>query len=157
MRPIRQAFGSTVIDPALLTCAERNEYDGFVRRQDMAKLMTSWVSPLAELTCSVVAVTCVKLAQCPAVPLPENFIRSPASAPLPAKSGTVSPFASARSNRKGIVEATPHSILSRPAIERAIPRTAAGAESDIESRHPAAWSRGVTGPSAALPLKMLGR
>ena len=34
MRPIRQALGSTVIDPALLTCAERLQHDGYLRRQE---------------------------------------------------------------------------------------------------------------------------
>jgi transposase len=34
MRPIRQALGSTVVDEALLTCAERIQYDGYRRRQD---------------------------------------------------------------------------------------------------------------------------
>ena len=34
MRPIRQVLGSTVIDPTLLTCAERVQYDGYLRRQE---------------------------------------------------------------------------------------------------------------------------
>ncbi len=34
MRPIRQALGSTVIDPALLTHAERLQHDGYLRRQE---------------------------------------------------------------------------------------------------------------------------
>ncbi len=37
MRPIRQALRSTVINPVLLTCAERIQYDGFIRRQESSK------------------------------------------------------------------------------------------------------------------------
>ena len=34
MRQIRQVLGSTVIDPTLLTCAERIQYGGYLRRQE---------------------------------------------------------------------------------------------------------------------------
>jgi transposase len=34
MRGIRTAIGATMIDPALLTCAERLRYQGYLRRQD---------------------------------------------------------------------------------------------------------------------------
>jgi transposase len=34
MRPIRQALGSAVIDPALLTCAERLQHNGYLRREE---------------------------------------------------------------------------------------------------------------------------
>lgn len=34
MRSIRQALGSAVIDPALLTCAERLQHEGYLRREE---------------------------------------------------------------------------------------------------------------------------
>jgi transposase len=34
MRPIRAAIGATVVDPALLTAAERLQYEGFLRRKE---------------------------------------------------------------------------------------------------------------------------
>ena len=34
MRPIRQVLGSAVIDPALLTCAERLQHEGYLRREE---------------------------------------------------------------------------------------------------------------------------
>ena len=37
MRAIRQVLGATLIDPAVLTCAERIQYDGFERRQDSSQ------------------------------------------------------------------------------------------------------------------------
>jgi transposase len=41
MRSIRQALGSTVINPSLLTCAERLQYDGFIRRQESNKTINN--------------------------------------------------------------------------------------------------------------------
>ena len=37
MRAIRNALGATTIDPALLTAAERLQYEGFLRREDTAR------------------------------------------------------------------------------------------------------------------------
>jgi transposase len=34
MRPIRAAIGATTINPELLTCAERLQYEGYLRRED---------------------------------------------------------------------------------------------------------------------------
>jgi transposase len=34
MRPIRSAIGATIINPELLTCAERLQYEGFLRREE---------------------------------------------------------------------------------------------------------------------------
>ena len=48
MPPIRQALGSTVIKTALLTCAERIQYDGFVRQQAIKALaarVSRWSLP----------------------------------------------------------------------------------------------------------------
>ena len=34
MKPIRAALGATVVDPKLLTCAERLQYEGYLRREE---------------------------------------------------------------------------------------------------------------------------
>ena len=34
MRPIRSAIGATTINPDLLTCAERLQYEGYLRREE---------------------------------------------------------------------------------------------------------------------------
>jgi transposase len=34
MRPIRAAIGATTINPALLTCAEKLQYEGYLRREE---------------------------------------------------------------------------------------------------------------------------
>ena len=53
MRQIRQTLGSVVIDPALLTCAERIQYDGFLRRQEnhqVIKHLADAGLPIKEIT-----------------------------------------------------------------------------------------------------------
>ena len=48
MRAIRSALGTTTIDPDLLTCAERLQYEGYLRREetnaDIMSLATHGVS-----------------------------------------------------------------------------------------------------------------
>ncbi len=39
MRLIRQALGSTIIDPVMLTSAERLQYEGYRRREDAGKII----------------------------------------------------------------------------------------------------------------------
>jgi transposase len=53
MRCIRKALTSTAIDPALLTCAERLQYEGFLRRQDDSRA----IKRLAEAGQSIKAIT----------------------------------------------------------------------------------------------------
>lgn len=53
MKAIRQVLGSTVIDPALLTCVERIQYDGFLRRQEdsqVIKALTAAGKSIKEIT-----------------------------------------------------------------------------------------------------------
>lgn len=48
LKPIRTALGATVVDPKLLTCAERLQYGGYLRREEnnaiVAELATNGVS-----------------------------------------------------------------------------------------------------------------
>jgi transposase len=53
MHCIRKALTSTAIDPALLTCAERLQYEGFLRRQDDSRA----IKRLAEAGQSIKAIT----------------------------------------------------------------------------------------------------
>ena len=45
MRPIRLALGSTAIDPALLTHAERLQHEGYLRREEAYDLIRPWPRP----------------------------------------------------------------------------------------------------------------
>lgn len=40
MKPIRTALGATVVDPNLLTCAERLQYEGYLRREETNAIVT---------------------------------------------------------------------------------------------------------------------
>lgn len=43
MRPIRSALGATIVDPDLLTAAERIQYEGYLRREEAnAAVLTLW-------------------------------------------------------------------------------------------------------------------
>jgi len=53
MRRIRNALTSTAIDPALLSCAERLQYEGFLRRQDDSQV----IKQLANAGQSIKAIT----------------------------------------------------------------------------------------------------
>jgi hypothetical protein len=51
MRPIRAAIGAATVDPALLTAAERLQYEGYLRREEtsasilaMANCVSAWKS-----------------------------------------------------------------------------------------------------------------
>jgi transposase len=53
MRTIRQALGSTIINPDLLSCAERLQYEGFTRRQEnnqVIKDLASTGTSIKEIT-----------------------------------------------------------------------------------------------------------
>ncbi|WP_260690706.1 transposase [Rhizobium leguminosarum] len=52
MRAIRAAIGATTINPALLTCAERLQYDSYLRREDVNSTITKLSSdgvPIKEI------------------------------------------------------------------------------------------------------------
>lgn len=52
MRAIRTAIGATTINPALLTCAERLQYDSYLRREDVNSTITKLSSdgvPIKEI------------------------------------------------------------------------------------------------------------
>jgi transposase len=52
MRAIRTAIGATTINPALLTCAERLQYESYLRREDVNSIITKLASdgmPIKEI------------------------------------------------------------------------------------------------------------
>jgi transposase len=53
MRAIRQALGAAAVDPAVLTCAERIQYEGFQRRQENSRI----IRDLAANGASIKAIT----------------------------------------------------------------------------------------------------
>ena len=52
-KTIREVLGSAVIDPALLTCVERIQYEGFLRRQEDSR----GIKALAETGKSIKEIT----------------------------------------------------------------------------------------------------
>ena len=89
MRQIRQVLGSTVIDPSLLTCAERIQYDGYLRRQESHRTIRQMAGAGASIKAiarrtghsrnSFVACCGVKMAMCSVAELACSNLTSPSS------------------------------------------------------------------------------
>ena len=95
--------------------ASHEQEVGRIDRRAVAKVMVSSAAPRPEWICHwLVAPIWVNVAPCAAVPKPTKCSESPAPAPLPAKSTTMSPLACPALNTKVSLPAPPVS-LSAPA------------------------------------------